>query len=168
VRPSAGRPRRRRIDRLVWFVLVVLAVYGVMLARASWAVVQYDPQTEVLPFFRWDLFSRVPEPEQQYYGIRFTSLAGATLEEPVYFEQSALPSHSNSSAHVLVQRLGQAVEDGDDDAARYREILESRYLDGVVGATYELVDREYDIEARLECDCFTSEVVIDRFTVGER
>ena len=61
-----------------------------------------------------------------------------------------------------------AVEDGDDQAvSRFRTILETRYLSGANDATYELVDREYDIEQRVECDCFISEVVIDRFTTGE-
>lgn len=153
----------------MWFVLAVLAVYTVMMGRTAVAFADFRAPSEILPFFHWELFSRVPEPVQRYYGIRFTSLDGVPLSEPVYFEDSALPTRSNSSAHLVVQRIGQAVREGDDEAAaRYRTILESRYLDRAEGATYELVDREYDIEEREECDCYISEVVIDTFTVGER
>lgn len=168
--PTAARRRGvRRTDRLVWLVLGVLVVYCLMLARTSFAFAQYRGPSEIFPFFHWELFSRVPEPVQQYYGIRFTTLNGVSLDQPVYFEQSTLPARSNSSAHVLVQRLGRAVERGDDEAAaRYRTILESRYLDLEAGAAYELVDREYDVEERYECDCFISEVVLDQFTVGAR
>jgi hypothetical protein len=159
--------RRRRTDRLVWLAIGILAIYSLFLARGSYAFSQYRGPSEIFPFFHWELFSRVPEPIQETYGIRFTEMNGAVLDDPVYFEDSILPSHQSSNAHIVIQEIGGAYETGDDAVDRYRTILESRYLEPLSGASYELVRREYDVEERYECDCFTTEVVLAEFSMGE-
>jgi hypothetical protein len=163
------RRRRRKTDRLVWLAVGILAIYSLVLARGSYSFSQYRGPSEIFPFFHWELFSRVPEPTQETYGIRFTEMNSAPLDHPVYFEDSILPTHQSSSAHAVIQVIGGAFERGDDEAVdRYRTILESRYLEPLSGTRYELVRREYDVEQRYECDCYTTEVVLAEFSMGEQ
>ena len=87
---------------------------------------------------------------------------------PVYFEDSILPTHQSSNAYTVIQLIGGAFEEDDDEAVdHYRTIFESRYLEPLSGARYELVHREYDVEERYECECYTSEVVLAEFSMGE-
>ena len=151
----------------MWLTIGILAIYTLFLARGSYAFSQYRGPSEIFPFFHWELFSRVPEPQQETYGIRLTALNGAPLGDPVYFEDSILPTHQSSNAYNVIQSIGTAFEAGDREAVdRYRTILESRYLEPATSAEYQLVHREYDVEERYECDCYDTEVVLAEFSMG--
>jgi hypothetical protein len=169
-RRRTSGPRRRgtgRTHRLVWLLVGILAVYSVFLARGLHAFSQERGAGETFPFFVWELFSRVPKPEQTSYGVRLTAMDGTVLTTPVYYEDSLLPTHQSSPAQAMIAVIGRAYAQGDEERVeRYRTIFESRYLQPLEQATYELVWREFDIEERYSCECYTSETVIAEFTLG--
>ena len=162
-RPGTQRPTRR----VVWCAIALLALYSGFLARGTHAFTQQRSAPEIFPFFVWELFSRVPHPEQRSFGVRLTAMNGSLLAEPVYFEDTTLPAHDSGPAHNVINKIGHAYRSGDQDTLeRYRTILESRYLHPLESATYEVVDRTYEVEARYDCDCYTSETVVTSFTMG--
>ena len=70
-------------DRLATLGLLFLVGYvGVLL----WHGPKQLP--EAFPFFNWSLFSEVPDAQETDYSIRFTSVNGEVLDEPVFFEES--------------------------------------------------------------------------------
>lgn len=167
VHASTSRRARRPTRRVVWCAIALLTVYSGFLVRGAHAFSQQRSAPEVFPFFVWELFSRVPEAEQQSFGVRLTTMNGSQLAEPVYFEDTMLPAHQAAAAHNVIGMIAHAYQSGDADTLeRYRAILESRYLYPLESATYELVDRTYDVEARYECDCYISETVVASFTMG--
>jgi hypothetical protein len=143
--------------------VVLLVVYLVVL-------VANGPRNgdEVFPFFNWELFSRVPEPERTSWSVRLVEVNGEPLPDGVYFEDAGgiVPLAGSSAAFVTMQRFGQGVEAADpvrvDEA---RRVLESRYLGHFDAVSYELVRRTYDVLDRVTCDCFTDEVVIGEFSI---
>jgi len=157
----------RRTRRLTWLTIAVLGVYACFMARGVFAYSQEQGARETFPIFNWDLFSRVPKPDQASFGVRFTAIDGVVLTSPVYYEDSTLPTHQSSNAQVMIGVIGWAHRSGDEETVeRYRRIWESRFLQTLTSAEYELVWREFTIEQREECDCFTSEVVVSEFTMG--
>jgi hypothetical protein len=158
----------KRTRRFGWLTVAILVVYAVALTPGIRAYTQERGARETFPFFNWDLFSRVPKPEQVSYGFRFTAIDGQRLDAPTYFEETLLPAHQSSPAQIMIGVIGGAHERGDATTVeRYREVWESRYLQPLTSASYELVRREFTIEERYECDCFTSEVVLAEFTMGQ-
>ena len=157
----------RRTRRLAWLVVGILGVYSFFLAQGVYAYSQERGARETFPFFIWDLFSRVPQPDQVSYGMRLTEMDGTRLDEPVYYEETTLPTHQSSAAQGMIGTIGGAFESGDGDRVdRYRTIWESRYLQPLTSARYELVRREYDVEERHDCGCYRREVVVAEFTMG--
>lgn len=125
---------------------------------------------ERFPFFKWSLFSVVPDPVEVDFGIRVVEVGGRPVTPPRYLEVASglgLPPHT-IDAVTLAQELGEATTDGrtgDADAAR--ALLESRFLAGPTSVRYELVRRSFDVLERYECpDCFTSEEVLGAFRTG--
>ena len=159
----------RRTTRLVWLTVAILGLYSTFLVQGMYAFSQERSEPETFPFFVWDLFSRVPQPDQVSYGVRFIEMDGARLDGPTYYEESTLPTHQSSAAQGMIGVMGGAVESGDTERLdRYRTVWESRYLQPLTSAQYELVRREYRVEERYDCDCFTRETVLAEFTMGEQ
>lgn len=158
----------KRAELLSWLAVGLLAVYSILLGRSLYGFSQERWTPEVFPFFVWELFSRVPQDHQVDYAVRLVEMDGTALAEPTYFERSTLPLHQAGPAQAMLGVIGRAYEGGDQDRLdRYREIWESRYLEPLTTATYELVRREYTVEGRHECECFTRETVLATFTMGE-
>lgn len=143
---------------------VVAATFAVMVGYFG-VLVLNGPRnsTEVLPFFNWSLFSRVPATEQVHYSIRLVVVDGEAIDPPVYFDEAEdiLSTSKLPEANEVLQDLGAAAAAGDDVAvAEIQTLLESRFLNGLDSATYEVVRRRYDIVDRIECRCFLEETVL--------
>jgi hypothetical protein len=124
---------------------------------------------ERFPLFNWSLFSQVPGPEKQNFGLRLVEVDGVKLEEPVYYEdaQEFVTTSRSPDAYQLIQGIGKATQqDRPLQAASARETLETRYLQGLTSARYELVNRTYDVLDRFECDCYEEETVMAEFTLA--
>jgi hypothetical protein len=149
---------------------IVAATLALMLGYLGVLVVNGPRNaTEVLPFFNWSLFSRVPAPDQVHYSVRLLEIDGAALDPPVFFDEASdlLPGAQAPEANELLQHLGRSLEAGDEAAvADARAALESRFLNGLDSAVYEVVRRRYDIVDRLECDCYLEETSLREFTLG--
>jgi hypothetical protein len=152
----------RGSQRIVAATLAVMVAYlGVIGIRRG--------EDELLPFFTWSLFSRVPEREAVHYSIRLVEVDGRTLDPPVYFDEASalLATTQLPEANTTLQDLGRAVEAGDEDAVdAARSTLESRFLNELDSATYEVVRRRFDIVDRVECDCFVEETTLRELTFG--
>ena len=158
-----ARPSRK-VDLVVSLAFVVLLLYILVL-------VENGPRTqdERFPFFNWSLFSSVPGPERESYGVRLVEVDGARLEEPVYYEnaEGIIATSSSPDAFQLIQVMGKATEaNRPGQAASARETLETRYMQGVTSARYELVSRTYDVLERFECECYREEDSVAEFTLG--
>lgn len=154
-------PRRtsKHDSRLLRAAVAFLVLYICVL------VVNGPAKPEFFPFFNWSLFSNVPDPQQEDFGIRFISVDGKPLEPPLYLEKSqslGLPSGS-PDAYKAIQNWGKAVVKGQIlRAANGRDVVEDRYLANLKRADYELVSRRYDILQRYKCDCFLAETVLEK------
>jgi hypothetical protein len=154
----------RKVDLVVKVAFAVLLLYILVL-------VENGPRTqdERFPFFNWSLFSGVPGPERESYGLRLTEVDGARLEEPVYYEnaEGIIATRRSPDAYQLIQAMGKATKEGRPvQAASARETLETRYMQGLTDARYELVSRTYDVLERFECECYREEDAMAEFTLG--
>lgn len=166
--PARWTSRSRRSRATVLVAVGLLAMYSIFVARGAVAFSEKRSAPEIVPFFVWELFSRVPAPVQREYRIRMTAMDGTRLGEPVPYEETTLPMHQAGPAQNIMSALGHAYARGDVDAlATYRTIWESRYLHPLTSASYQLVKVEYDIAERYECGCYRSETVITEFSMGQ-
>lgn len=151
-------------DRLAALGVLFIACYlGVLL----WHGPSRSP--EVFPFFSWSLFSEVPDAVEVDYSVRFISVNGVTLDEPVFFEESKafLRTASAPQAYQVIQQLGRAHDKNQDRrAAESQDLLDSQWLASLTSADYEVVRREFDILERLECDCYSNVVVLSEASLG--
>jgi hypothetical protein len=149
-----------------------LALNALALVAAGYALAGCLPrllrQSEFFPFAPWDLYSHVPN-DFADYGLRVTSLDGAPLAAPVYFE--AAPDWFAQAQSILavesIQALGRAVEGGDAaEIARARGIVERDYLAGHPRLRYEVVKRSWEPLERWRSGRFASEAVLAAFEAG--
>jgi len=154
----------RRTTRLVLATAAILIVYlGIM--------VQNGPRNGVerFPFFRWELFSRIPTRERESYSIRLTEVNGKALKAPVYFEDAdgLVAERRSPSAYQTLQQLGRFTDAKDEMRAAFaRQVLETRFMPEITEGRYEVVRRRFDILERLECSCFITETVIGEQSIG--
>jgi hypothetical protein len=125
---------------------------------------------ERLPVFSWSLFSEVPDAEKTDYGVRFLAVDGTPLDEPTYFELASdhLSTTRDPAAHSLIDQIGDSlVRDEPMRAALQRDLFESRFLQDLDGARYEVVRRTYDVLDRIECvGCYIDVEVLATFELG--
>lgn len=161
----------KQVQRLATFTAVLLLVYSLTVVRTFHGVViENRPTPEVFPFFAWELFSRVPPAEQEAVALRFVEINGEVLDPPVYFEKADtwLSNSRSPTAYHVIRQLGSALEQSQlMRAAIKRELLESRFMQDVRTAEYEIVKVRFDILERFECDCYIEEMPLARFTLGE-
>lgn len=149
----------RRSEWLVRIALVFVVLYGLVAIG--------DRPHEKFPFFAWDLFSTVPSPNATNYSARLLSANGYEKPLPVYYEQSGLQDPGNEiRGYFALQALGKSIRSRNDtQAASLRRAFEATYLKGLSNVRYEIVQRSYDIRARVSCaTCFTRETVIATYT----
>lgn len=154
----------RRSTRLVLCMAAVLAVYGAIVVQNG-----LRAPRERFPFFKWELFSRIPAPQRDSYSIRLIEVNGEKLDKPVYFEDAKgiIGASKSPEGYQTLQHFGSAVEHGQFlRIANTKEILESRFMPELTQARYELVRRHFDLLERTECHCFISEKVIGEYQLG--
>ncbi len=151
----------RRHDRIVKGALALCAIYLVV-AGISWVV---RDRSEVIPFFAWDLFAKVPDPVTTNYGIRLVSVNGTQLAHPLYFEDAGryLRSSESIEAVVLTQHLGQAIEHHSDSAARLRRQFQNTYLSDLTDVDFQVVKRTFDQRDRFTCHCYIKQKVLANY-----
>lgn len=150
--------------------LHLLVTTAILVGYSAMLLVAGPSGPERFPFFKWSLFSVVPDEETVDFGIRVVEVGGRPVSPPRYLEDATglgLPTHS-IDAVTLTQELGAAVTEGRiDDAEAARAILEVRFLSGPAPVRYELVRRRFDLLERRECaDCFIEEEVLDEHRTG--
>jgi hypothetical protein len=143
--------------------LVVLMVYGAVL------VAQGPRGFEKFPFFKWELFSKMPLRVHDAYTIRFVEAHGEQLAKPVDFADSVGISNfpKSPTAYQLLQQLGRAHEAGRfvaEDTAR--RTIEDQFLRGAGPARYQLVRLRFDVLERARCHCTISETVLATYEIG--
>ncbi len=149
----------KRSEWLVRIALVFVLLYGVVAIS--------DRPHEKFPFFAWDLFSTVPSPHVINYSARLISAGGYQKPFPVYYEQSGLQDPGDEiRGFSALQTLGKSIRSGNKQrSASLRTAFEATYLKGLSNVHYEIVQRSYDIRARVSCPtCFTRETVIATYT----
>lgn len=153
--------RLRRLRRRLALLVVVYFFAG----GASQKLV--PGVDEIIPFYGWSLFSKVPN-EDSRYALLVHRQGGRELAPPVAFLRAppSIVAGNRYTGRKLIQRLGEAVEEG--DAARVRELrrlLESTHLHGRV--VYELVFERYDPLDKWRTGETLEERSLGRFTAGE-
>jgi hypothetical protein len=122
---------------------------------------------EIIPFFGWSLFSKVPNVE-----VRYTLLIHRhrkqVLDPPVSFLHApdTIVFGNRYVGRKVIQRLGKAVDRGQADRVReLRRLLEESYLNGRV--RYELVFERYDPMRKWRTGANLEERSLGQFTSGE-
>ena len=151
---------------------MLLVIYALIVTRGLNVVVR-DGRTapEVFPFFVWELFSRVPPAERESYGLRFVSVNGDLLGAPMYFEEAGayLPTSHSPEAQQIIRQMGQALAAGQPLGVAFnRDILETRHMQQLTSADYEIVRVRFDLLERFDCpDCYLEETPVAQFTLGD-
>lgn len=156
-----GAPRLRRLRRRLAILVVVYFFAG----GASQKLI--PGVDEVIPFYGWSLFSKVPN-EDSRYELLIHRHDGRRLEPPVPFltAPAAIVGGNRYIGRKVVQRLGRAVERGEaSEVAELRRLLEGSYLRGRV--RYELVYERYDPIERWRSGAGLEARSLGRFTSGE-
>jgi hypothetical protein len=161
--PAAlGGTALRTSTRIVWLTAAILAVYV--------GVIVHDGPIEggeTFPFFRWELFSRVPATQGSAYNVRLVEVNGKDLDPPVYFADAGAYISSSKAPEALnvMQELGRWTESDDSARAAYaRSLFETRFFGELESVRYELVLQRYDILERLDCECFLAERTVATYS----
>jgi hypothetical protein len=149
---------------------IVVVTLAVMVAYLGAVAVDVGAgRDEALPFFTWSLFSQVPAREQVNFSIRLVEVDGRPLDPPRYFDEAGdlVTAALAPEANELAQAIGRRLEAGDEAGAEeLLGLFESRFLNELDGASYEVVRRRYDVVDRLSCQCDLDTTVVGTFTLG--
>lgn len=146
--------KRYRRQRTCLFLFLV--AYLVLGQASHWAPVKWMPHREVFPFFSWYLFVDVPG-DRTDFGLRIHESGEQSFDPPVYFEdaEGVVSQPHSIAAHVVVLRLGKAIEAQDDATVEeLRGLLEKRYLPERV--RYGIVKRRFDPLERWKTGALTA------------
>ncbi|MFY9822710.1 MAG: hypothetical protein WAM82_15090 [Thermoanaerobaculia bacterium] len=151
----------RRLRRQLAFLVLVYFFAGVASQKLVPGV------DEIIPFFGWSLFSKVPN-EVSGYTLLIRRQKQRVLRPPVSFFRApdTIVFGNRYIGRKVIQRLGRAVERG--DAARVadlRRLLEENYLNGRV--RYELIFERYDPVQKWRTGANLEERSLGLFTSGE-
>lgn len=150
-------------DRLVILGVAFLVAYvGVLIWNGP------VNTKEAFPAFNWSLFSEMPEPQLTDYSIRLTEVDGQKLPEPLYYDEAKgyISTPFRPEPYLVMQQMGHAiVADQPERFSSAREVLESRWMENLDSAEYEIVQRKFDIIERVGCDCFTEETVLREVSI---
>jgi len=119
---------------------VFLAAYFVI-GFASYGL----PNKELFPIFSWLLFAATPG-ERTGYALRIQSVGDKEFGEEGIRHTDAfffMLNASGVSAHHQIQRLGQAIEAGDESGiARHREVVEGMF--STTPVEYKVIREVFD------------------------
>lgn len=99
---------------------------------------------EILPFYGWSLFSKVPNEDSRYV-LLVRRHEGREVDPPVPFMQAPpeIVAGNRYIGRKVIQRLGRAIDEGETErVAELRRLLESSHLHGRV--RYQIVYERYD------------------------
>jgi hypothetical protein len=133
------------------FIFVLLVIYFVVGLSREFMLQTGGREKELIPFFSWFLFEKVPGNTRSQLAIRIVEYQGKKLDPPVLFEQAdgIVDEPRSSKAKELIRRFGPEVMSGRaQEAERLRRILEQVYLPDNV--RYELVMLQYNPVQRFE------------------
>jgi len=155
---SALRRLRRRLA-------IVVLVYFFAGAASQKLVPGVD---EVIPFYGWSLFSKVPG-EVSRYALLVHRHKRRILQPPVPFlgAPGTIVIGNRFIGRKVIQRLGKAVERG--EAAQVedlRRLLEQNYFSGRV--RYELIFERYDPLQKWRTGASFEQRSLGQFTSGVR
>jgi len=122
---------------------------------------------EILPFYGWSLFSKVPNEDNRYV-LLVRRHEGRPLEPPVPFMQAPpeIVAGNRFIGRKVIQRLGRALDDGDAErVAEHRRLLEESYLRGRV--RYQVVYERYEPLAKWRTGEDLERRSLGRFRSGE-
>lgn len=151
----------RRLRRRLALVVVVYFFAG---AASQKLVPGVD---EIIPFYGWSLFSKVPN-EDQRYRLLLHRHKKRTLKPPVDFLHApeTIVTGNRYTGRKVIQRLGKAVERRDAArVAELRRLLEENYMKGRV--RYELVFERYDPVEKWRTGANLEARSLGRFASGE-
>jgi len=156
--------RASALRRLRWQLACLILVYFFAGAASQKLVPGVD---EIIPFFGWSLFSKVPNEESRYTLLVHRHEA-EILEPPVSFLHApdTIVTGNRYVGRKVIQRLGRAVERG--ETARVgdlRRLVEESYLSGRV--RYELVFERYDPVRKWKTGANFEQRSLGQFTSGE-
>ena len=157
MRPPILRRLRRQ---LAWLALVYFFAGG-----ASQKLI--PGVDEIIPFFGWSLFSKVPNDDSRYT-LLIHRHEEETLEPPVSFLHApeTIVTGNRYVGRKVIQWLGKAVERGETARVKdLRRLLEENYLSGRV--RYELVFERYDPIQKWRTGANLEERSFGQFTSGE-
>lgn len=157
----SGLSRLRRLRRGLALLVVVYFFAG----GASQKLI--PGVDEVLPFYGWSLFSKVPNDDSRYV-LLVRRHEGRLLDPPVPFMQAPpeIVAGNRYIGRKVIQRLGRAVDDGDEArVAEHRRLLEEAFFHGSV--RYELVYERYDPLEKWRSGADLERRSLGRFTRGE-
>lgn len=122
---------------------------------------------EILPFYGWSLFSKVPNEDSRYV-LLVRRHEGRPLEPPVPFMQAPpeIVAGNRFLGRKVIQRLGRALDEGEAErVAEHRRLLEESYLRGRV--RYQIVYERYDPLAKWRNGEDLERRSLGRFRSGE-
>lgn len=154
-------PTLRRLRRQLALVILVYFFAG---AASQKLIPGVD---EIIPFFGWSLFSKVPN-EVSQYTLLIHRHEEQVLEPPVSFLHApeTIVTGNRYTGRKVIQRLGKAVERGETAQVRdLRRLLEGSYLSGRV--RYELVFERYDPIQKWRTGANLEERSLGQLTSGE-
>jgi len=122
---------------------------------------------EIIPFFGWSLFSKVPN-EDSRYTLLIHRHKKEVFEPPASFMQApdTVVTGNRYIGRKVIQRLGKAIQR--NDAARVadlRRLLEESYLNG--RGRYEIVFERYDPIQKWRTGANREERSLAQFISGE-
>jgi hypothetical protein len=157
MRPPEVRRLRRRL------ALVVL-VYFFAGAASQKLVPGVD---EIIPFYGWSLFSKVPNEDGRYVLlVHRTKRRAFTPPVPFLHAPGTVVPGNRFTGRKVIQRLGRAVARGETaEVERLRRLLEQTYFRGPVH--YELTFERYDPIAKWRTGANLETRSLGRFTSGD-
>ncbi len=151
----------RRCEWLIRGALAFCLVYTGVALR--------DRGHEYFPFFAWDLFSTVPNPQGADYTARLIAAEGFRGGLPVWFQDAHLqPADQLVTGLFALRNLGALLHDKKPEEAEVaRKQFEARYLSTLRHVRYEVVQRVYDVRKRVDCyTCFIETRVLATYSTG--
>lgn len=156
--------RASGLRRLRWRLAVLVLVYFFAGAASQKLVPGVD---EIIPFYGWSLFSKVPNEDSRYVLLIHRHKRRA-LKPPVSFLQApdTIVRGNRYVGRKVIQRLGRAVERGETAKVEdLRRLLEQSYLNGRV--RYELIFERYDPIQKWRTGANLEERSLGRFASAE-
>ena len=152
-----GRPDNGLFKASIIIVICAYMMLGQLMLPSG---IGWNPQFNLKTFAQ-------KNNEASRYELRFTSIEGVELAEPLYFLDAAdmLTSDDLHEGRKIINRLGIALFDNDlDGIEQVRLELEEVYFGNFVSANYDIVFIDMTPVEKYSLEAFTSERIVSQFT----